>query len=54
MNERLQAVSKRMPKIIQALAESSRANMLQIRRCSEDKARFSGSFSFTLILVSVG
>ncbi|XP_024627209.1 DNA replication ATP-dependent helicase/nuclease JHS1 isoform X2 [Medicago truncatula] len=37
VNERLQAVSKRMPKIIQALAESSRANMLQIRRCSEDK-----------------
>ncbi|KAK2413784.1 DNA replication helicase [Trifolium repens] len=37
VNERLQAVSKHTPKIIQALADSSRANMLLIQRCSEDK-----------------
>ncbi|WJX81359.1 DNA helicase [Trifolium repens] len=37
VNERLQAASKHMPKIIQALADSSRANMLLIQRCSEDK-----------------
>ncbi|CAJ2669775.1 unnamed protein product [Trifolium pratense] len=37
VNERLQAVSKHKPKIIQALADSSRANMLQICHCSEDK-----------------
>ncbi|KAK2360181.1 DNA replication helicase [Trifolium repens] len=37
VNERLQAVSKHTPKIIQALADSSMANMLLIQRCSEDK-----------------
>ncbi|KAL5057456.1 hypothetical protein RYX36_029060 [Vicia faba] len=37
VNERLQAVSKYTPKMIQALADSSRTSMLQIRRCSEDK-----------------
>ncbi|XP_061371204.1 DNA replication ATP-dependent helicase/nuclease JHS1 [Gastrolobium bilobum] len=38
MNERLQSVSKHMPNIIKALADSSRINFLPIRSCSEDKA----------------
>ncbi|KAJ1388065.1 P-loop containing nucleoside triphosphate hydrolase, partial [Sesbania bispinosa] len=37
VNERLQAVSKHMPEIIKALADSSRINLLPIRNCSEDK-----------------
>ncbi|KAK7256275.1 hypothetical protein RIF29_29716 [Crotalaria pallida] len=38
VNERLQAVSKQMPAIIKALADSSRINLMPIRSCSEDKA----------------
>ncbi|KAI4353108.1 hypothetical protein L6164_002081 [Bauhinia variegata] len=38
VNERLQSVSKHMPHIVQALAESSRNNLLPIWNCSDDKA----------------
>ncbi|KAL5560584.1 hypothetical protein UlMin_036795 [Ulmus minor] len=34
VNERLQAVSKRMPEMIRVLADSSRQNSLSIQRCS--------------------
>lgn len=36
VNERLQAVSKRMPEMVKVLAESSRRNSLSIRQCSEN------------------
>ncbi|XP_025658786.1 DNA replication ATP-dependent helicase/nuclease JHS1 [Arachis hypogaea] len=37
VNERLQAVSKHVPNVIKALADSSRLNLLPFRSCSEDK-----------------
>ncbi|KAF7844965.1 DNA replication ATP-dependent helicase/nuclease DNA2 isoform X1 [Senna tora] len=40
VNERLQAVSKHTPQIIQALADSSKINLLPIANSSEDKAKF--------------
>lgn len=39
VNERLQAVSKKMPEMIKVLAESSKLNSLYIRQCSQVKVR---------------
>ncbi|OWM91537.1 hypothetical protein CDL15_Pgr024861 [Punica granatum] len=38
VNERLQAVSKKMPEMIKVLAESSKLNSLYIRQCSQVKS----------------
>lgn len=48
VNERLQAVSKKMPEIIKVLAESSKLNSLYIRQCSQAKV-FSCWSSLVLI-----
>lgn len=38
VNERLQAVSKKMPEVVRLLADSSRVNASYIQHCSLDKA----------------
>jgi len=41
VNERLQAVSKRVPeKMMRVLADSSRLNSLRMKQCSQKKACF--------------
>lgn len=46
VNERLQAVSKRMPEIIRVLADSSRLKSLTINQCSQKKACLFVNFFF--------
>nr|XP_004516062.1 uncharacterized protein LOC101506617 [Cicer arietinum] len=52
VNERLQAVSKHMPKLIKALADSSRTNMSSICSSSEEKTSLDKGDKVEELLVS--
>ncbi|XP_054795481.1 DNA replication ATP-dependent helicase/nuclease JHS1-like isoform X1 [Prosopis cineraria] len=52
VNERLQAVSKHMPQMIQALAESSRINLLPVGISSENQTSLTKGGKFEKILAS--
>ncbi|KAI9078688.1 hypothetical protein K1719_039331 [Acacia pycnantha] len=52
VNERLQAVSKHMPQIIQALAESSRINLLPVGISSENQTSLTKGGKFEKLLAS--
>ena len=54
MNERLQAVSKHTPKVIQALAESSRINLLPVGISAGNQASFEEECTLNFFIVQYG